>query len=92
MGAFIGGSAWKMVQDIGEGFLSLNKANMKRFQVPDLKSLLMEIEKRERDLRSQQSATDDTETIQIRQRRLKRLGQAKMMLRNFARERYRAHI
>ena len=89
MAGFIGGSAWKMAQDISEGFVSVNLSNLKKFQLPDLRLLVFELEKRQRGLRKSQSAVDELLVVKARNRRLLRLSQSLTMIRSFAKQRFK---
>lgn len=92
MAGFMGGSAWKMAKDITEGYISLNPSNLKRFNIGDLRKLAFELAKGERSVRSEQPAQDDLEAIQSRNRRLQRISQALMVLRDFAQRRHKVRL
>jgi len=92
MAGFVGGSAWKMAQDIGGGYCSLNSVTVKKFELSDIRILVGEIEKRQRDLRGEQSAKDDLETIKGRNRELTRLSQALSLLRAYAFRRFKVQL
>jgi hypothetical protein len=89
---FVGGSAWKMAQDIGNGYFTLNSTSLKQYRLEDMRQLIGELEKLQRGLRSEQTAVDEQETIKARNRQLMRLSQAMMLIRNFAQRRFRVTI
>ncbi len=78
---FSGGSAFAMAKDIAEGYLLVTERTYQRFEPAQLDQLAFEMERAQRDIRSDLSAQDDMATIQQRNRRLQRLTQAISMLR-----------
>jgi hypothetical protein len=89
---FVGGSAWKMAQDIGGGYLTLNSTSLKQYRLEDMRQLVGELEKRQRELRAEQIPVDDVDQIKARNRQLMRLSQAMMIIRTFAQRRFRVSI
>jgi butyrate kinase len=73
MGNFIGGSAYSMSHDIAEGLLLVNANNLKKFTPVELKQLTFELDKVQKEIRSEQPAVDDTQAIQKRGRKLSRI-------------------
>ena len=81
MGNFIGGSAFSMVRDIGEGYVLLAEPQLKKFGVPELDQLRLELEKQTREMRSSPPPPDQPQDIQVHQRKLMRLtGALRMVL------------
>ncbi len=78
---FSGGSAFAMAKDIAEGYLLVTERTYQRFEPAQLDQLAFEMERAQRDIRGDLSATDDMATIQQRNRKLQRLTQAISMLR-----------
>ena len=76
MGNFIGGSAYAMSHDIAEGMILLNANTLKKFTPVELKQLAFELDKVQKEIRSEQPAGDDTQAIQKRGRKLGRITTA----------------
>jgi len=76
MGNFIGGSAYAMSRDIAEGLILVNANSFKKFTVAELKQLSFELDKVQKEARSEQPAGDDTQAIQKRGRKLGRITTA----------------
>jgi len=74
MGNFIGGSAYAMSHDIAEGMILLNANTLKKFTPVELKQLAFELDKVQKEIRSEQPAGDDTQAIQKRGRKLSRIA------------------
>ena len=81
MGSFPGGSAFAMAKDIADGYLMVTERTFMRFDAAQLDQLAFELERAQRDIRSEVSATDDMQTVQQRNRKLQRMTQALVMLR-----------
>jgi len=73
MGNFIGGSAYAMSRDIAEGMILLNANTLKKFTPVELKQLAFELDRVQKEIRSEQPAGDDTQAIQKRGRKLSRI-------------------
>jgi len=73
MGNFIGGSAYAMSRDIAEGLILVNANN---FTVAELKQLSFELDKVQKEARSEQPLGEDTQAIQKRGRKLGRITTA----------------
>jgi len=80
MGNFIGGSAYGMSRDIAEGPTLVNQNTFKKFSVPEMKQLQFELERVQKEIRSEQPAQDDTQAIQKRGRKLSRITTALSIL------------
>ena len=78
---FPGRSAFAMAKDIAEGYLLATERTFQRFEPAQLDQLAFEMERAQRDIRSDLSAQDDMATIQQRNRKLQRLTQGLSMLR-----------
>ncbi len=76
MGNFIGGSAYSMSRDIAEGLILVNTNSFKKFSTVELKQLAFELDKVQKEARSEQPAADDTQAIQKRGRKLGRITTA----------------
>ena len=70
-----------MAKDIAEGYLMVTERTYMRFEPAQLDQLAFELERAQRDIRSEVSATDDLPTVQQRNRKLQRMTQAIVMLR-----------
>ena len=76
MGNFIGGSAYAMSRDIAEGLILVNANTFKKFTVAELKQLSFELDKVQKEARSEQPLGEDTQGIQKRGRKLGRITTA----------------
>lgn len=80
MANFIGGSAFTMVRDIAEGYILLAEPQLKKFTVPELDQLRLEMEKSIRERRGNPPPADNPQDTQMHQRKLMRLTGALRML------------
>ncbi|HXH27937.1 MAG TPA: hypothetical protein VNL37_02765 [Candidatus Polarisedimenticolia bacterium] len=80
MGNFMGGSAYAMSRDIAEGLILINSNALKKFSPAELKQLLFELDKVQKETRADQPAADDTQAIQKRGRKITRVTQAMSMI------------
>ncbi|MFC2171044.1 hypothetical protein ACFLU6_00255 [Acidobacteriota bacterium] len=87
MGAFIGGSAYAMARDIAEGLILITPMMLRKLNKGELKTLSFELDKLLRDIRSEQPPLTDTLAIQKRSRKISRLNQATMQIRNLMTQR-----
>lgn len=71
-----------MVQQVTEGYLSVNERTFKRMRRPDLDKLTQELDKRLREIRGEAQPEDPTE-IQKRNRRLQRLNSCLLQVRSY---------
>ena len=83
MGNFMGGSAWAMAQQIGEGFILVSERTYKRLERVELEKLAFEMDKLLREVRAEAHAIDDISAIQQKQRKLSRLTGAISQLRSY---------
>jgi len=77
---FMGGSAPAMANQIVEGYTLLTAVQLKRVTDPELELLQFEVDKIQRELRSQTVAQDDIQAIQARSRKLARITGAMQQL------------
>ena len=88
MGNYPGGSAYAMVQQIGNGHLLVTERTFKRLSRGELDQLSFEIEKLLREIRGDPPPpVDDTQAIQQRNRKLQRLNSCRMMLQTYRQRR-----
>jgi hypothetical protein len=83
MGNFMGGSAWAMAQQIGDGFILVSERTYKRLERVELEKLAFEMDKLLREIRSEQPALDDVPAIQHKNRKMSRLTGALSQLRAY---------
>ena len=81
MSKFIGGSAYSMARDIGEGYVTVTDRTFRAYTAAELRQLTHEIDRFLRDLRGSQSATDEMELVRKRNRSIVRLNTATMIIR-----------
>lgn len=83
MGNFMGGSAWAMAQQIGDGFILVSERTFKRLDRGELEKLAFEMDKLLREVRAAQPSIDDLSAVQQRNRKLSRLTGALNQLRSY---------
>jgi hypothetical protein len=83
VGTFMGGSAWAMAGQIGEGYILCSDRTWARLDRGDLEKLAFELDKLLREIRGQQPPLDDVQALQQRNRKLSRLTGALGMLRSY---------
>lgn len=76
-----------MARDVGDGYVLVTERTFLRMSSVDLDKIGFEMDRRMRDVRGTQPDQDDTQALQLRNRRLQRLQQAKMILQTFRRKR-----
>lgn len=91
MSSFIGGSAFAMARDIGEGYVNVTERTFKAMSDADINKLVFEIERLLRDLRGSQLATDEIDVVKARNRKIQRLRSTVMISRNY-RQRHRRSV
>ncbi len=79
---FLGGSAYGMARDVGEGYILLNANLLKRMNAEELRSLRFEIDRILTGVRGEQPKIDDMPAIQSRNRKISRLHSAVLMINN----------
>lgn len=80
MANFMGGSAYAMSKDIAEGYVLLNANLLKKFTPVELAQLRQQLEKVQKEIRSEQPAQDDVQGIQKRGRKISRISSALLVL------------
>jgi hypothetical protein len=80
MANFMGGSAYAMSKDIAEGYVLLNANLLKKFTPVELAQLRQQLEKVQKEIRSEQPAQDDVQAIQKRGRKISRISSALLVL------------
>jgi len=80
--AYLGGSAFAMARDVGEGYILMNVNVLKRMAPEELRQLRFELERIITTLRGEQPSADNMLAIQGRNRRLSRLTSAVSMINN----------
>jgi len=83
MSPFLGGSAFTMTRDVGEGFIQVSERTFRGMSDGELQQLAHESERYMRELRGESGVHDDSAELQARQRRLQRLRQAMTVLRAY---------
>ena len=83
MGNFMGGSAWAMAQQIGDGFILVSERTYKRLERVELEKLAFEMDKLLREVRSEQPSLDDISAIQQKSRTETRRAGAISQLRSY---------
>ena len=78
--SFLGGSAYAMARDVGEGYVLLNTNLLKRMSAEELKQLRFEVERMLTGVRGDQPPLDDILAVQIRNRKISRLNSAVFMI------------
>jgi hypothetical protein len=82
MTSFLGGSAYSMARDISEGYHLVTERTFKNMSRGEVDQLAFEMDRCLRETRAEQPPLDDLSQIKIRNRKIQRLNQAFMVLRN----------
>jgi UV DNA damage repair endonuclease len=77
------GPAWKTASELADGYLSLNQANLKKFEKHELDALQKELDKLSREVRSSIVPENDNEAAQTKNRKLLRISQATIVLNGY---------
>ncbi len=77
------GPAWKTATELADGYLSLNQANLKKFEKHELEALQKELEKLSREIRATVVPENDSDAAQTKNRKLLRLNQAGVVLQSY---------
>ena len=80
--AFLGGSAFAMARDVGEGYILLNQIVLKRMSKDELKQLRFEIDRLLTGYRSELPPQDNVPALNTRNRKISRLNSAVSMINN----------
>jgi len=78
-----------MARDVGDGYVLVNERTFARMSTRDLDRIDFEMGRRLREIRGTQPDQDDIQALQLRNRRLQRLSQARMVLQAFRSKRKR---
>ena len=89
MSVFPGGSAWAMARDISDGFLLVTARTFGRMQAAQIEQVVAEINRRLRDVRSEQPDLDDIQALRKRNMRIQRLNGALTIVRGLRSKRRR---
>ena len=83
MAGFLGGSAFAMSRDVGEGYHTVTARTFVGMTSSQLDQLAAELDKVLREVRGTQPALDDMTAVQKRNRKISRLNNALMILRTY---------
>lgn len=83
MSGFMGGSAYSMARDIGEGYFAVTDRTFRKMSPAEINQLAHEIDRLLRELRGSQFPGDELQQIQARNRKIQRLNSAVMVLRGY---------
>jgi hypothetical protein len=86
---FLGGSAYAMARDIGEGYVTVTERTFRPYAPSDMQQLTLEIDRYLRELRGSAVATDELVVVQGRNRKIQRLTTALMIARVFLQKKNR---
>ena len=89
MGAFAGGSAYAMANQICEGYTTLTGVSVKRYTDAELQTLRHELEKLVSGLRGEIIAEGELEKVKTRNRKVARINQANLVVQNFIQKKNR---
>jgi Mg2+ and Co2+ transporter CorA len=79
--AFPGGSAWAMARDIADGYILVSQRTFGRMQRAQIEQVVAEINRRLRDVRSEQPDLEDIQALRKRNMRIQRLNGALTVVR-----------
>jgi hypothetical protein len=85
----MGGSAAAMARQIADGYTLVTAVTLKRLQIPELDTLLFELDRRLRDLRGATVDLEDLKAIQQRNRTISRIENACRVIRGAKQQRSR---
>jgi hypothetical protein len=83
MAGFLGGSAFGMAGDIAEGYHLVTERTFKTMSHAEVDQLAFELDRCLRDARGEQAPQNDLALVKARNRKIQRLNQALMILRNY---------
>ena len=83
MSTFIAGSAYAMARGIADGYHQVTERTFKTMNAGELVQLAQEMDKHLREVRSEQPLLDDLPAVKHRGRKIGRLNNALMILRNY---------
>ncbi len=79
----MGGSAYSMARDIGEGYVTVTERTMRKMTRAEIDKLGMELDRFLRDLRGTAVNLQDLPALQARNRKIQRLTAAAMVARSY---------
>jgi len=79
---YLGGSAYAMARDVGEGYVLLNANLLRRMSGEELRQLRFEVERLLTGIRGEQLSLENILAIQSKNRKISRLNSAVMMINN----------
>lgn len=79
---FLGGSAFAMSREVSEGYILLSPSAMKKYSSVEIRALQFELEKLQREIRSDLPAQDDLDSIKKKNRKILRISSALMIIKN----------
>ncbi len=84
---FASGSAWAMARDIASGHVLVSERTFFRFDKAQMDRLAFEMERRLREVRSEQPPLDDIDALRRRNVAIQRLSKARTVLGAYRRKR-----
>jgi hypothetical protein len=79
---YMGGSAFAMARDVGEGYVLLNATTLKRMTGEELKQLRFELDRILTGIRGEAPPLEDVQALSARNRKIARLNSAVLMIKN----------
>ncbi len=76
-----------MARDIGDGYVLVTARTFAQMSAADLDKVNFEMDRRLREIRGTQPDQNDTQALQLRNRRLQRISQARSVLAAYRRKR-----
>lgn len=83
----ISGSPKKMAQDIAEGYQYLTEANLKKYDVQDLRTIINNLQVVLRELRAEQVPLEDVMAIKEKNMKMSRVNQTITLIQAYAKKR-----
>ncbi len=79
----MGGSAYSMARDIGEGYVTVTERTIRKMTRGEIDKLVMELDRFLRELRGTAVNLEDLPALQARNRKIQRLTSAAMVTRSY---------
>lgn len=76
-----------MSREISEGYILISPNSLKKYSNMEIRDLQRELEKNQREVRSEQPPLDDLKAIKKKNRKIQRISSALMTIRNFLQSR-----
>lgn len=83
----ISGSPKKMAQDIADGYQYLTEANLKKYDVQDLRTIINNLQVVLRELRAEQVPLEDVMAIKEKNMKMSRVNQTITLIQAYAKKR-----